>query len=587
MDIIINNHKAVIKKGSSFDYVSENRSFSDADDYTMSITLPLKGCPENREIFGHIDRMDTGTRAIIFEAAIIDRDFSKFGVITIINASETDIKVQFLEGRSAQNFLNDFDTRYINELPLGSYPGSTLPASPASVLGSIDTGAREVALPWVYDSSGDINNEMIMSGEDLVWGQFTVNTGKLSYQPYLITIATRICEALGYTYDFSQWENSDQVHLLVCNTLPAAWDIPQYARALPHWSVAEFFDELEKILVCEIEIDHKAKHISLVMSDNIEWAENEICLQDSCIVDSFNSEVSYQDTICRFRGAANFRYESREDEMWKLDQCKWLVDLLKQQGKYYTEFETLAQLRTWALSINGGLPFVAEDEERGSDMGQLIHVLENNAYYMWIVSPSGNALGCTFGLREVNRFGDVVNDPDSDNDITLGCVPARLDQTDYEHGHCLFLAPANFNEKEELDSNGVRQPAAYSTFLKGEPDEVAEYYDKILLAYWDGESSNEVSNFLDLSFTNRYLPPAPFVDRRFSLERRYRGYLSGLKVMANEKMKVSWLSSSIPNVRAVFHIRGRKYLCEKITATFTENGMSQLLKGEFYPILDE
>ena len=41
MQLIIDGKDAVLKKGSSFDYVSENRSFSDADDYTLSITLPL------------------------------------------------------------------------------------------------------------------------------------------------------------------------------------------------------------------------------------------------------------------------------------------------------------------------------------------------------------------------------------------------------------------------------------------------------------------------------------------------------------------------------------------------------------------
>ncbi len=54
------------------------------------------------------------------------------------------------------------------------------------------------------------------------------------------------------------------------------------------------------------------------------------------------------------------------------------------------------------------------------------------------------------------------------------------------------------------------------------------------------------------------------------------------------KMKTTFkfLADTIPDVRAVFYIKGKKYLCEKITATFTENGMSQLLKGVFYPIVD-
>ncbi|MDE6649512.1 MAG: hypothetical protein K2K45_06255 [Muribaculaceae bacterium] len=54
----------------------------------------------------------------------------------------------------------------------------------------------------------------------------------------------------------------------------------------------------------------------------------------------------------------------------------------------------------------------------------------------------------------------------------------------------------------------------------------------------------------------------------------------------NSKLKKTFkfLADTIPDSRAVFFIRGKKYLCEKITATFTKNGMSQLLKGIFYPI---
>lgn len=59
------------------------------------------------------------------------------------------------------------------------------------------------------------------------------------------------------------------------------------------------------------------------------------------------------------------------------------------------------------------------------------------------------------------------------------------------------------------------------------------------------------------------------------------------QINARQKFKFSWIGNDIPNPRAIFHIRGKRYLCEKITATFTEDGMSQLLKGEFYPLLDE
>lgn len=51
-----------------------------------------------------------------------------------------------------------------------------------------------------------------------------------------------------------------------------------------------------------------------------------------------------------------------------------------------------------------------------------------------------------------------------------------------------------------------------------------------------------------------------------------------------KKYNFSFLADEIPDVRAVFHIKGGRYLCEKITATFTEEGRSKKLKGVFYRI---
>lgn len=59
------------------------------------------------------------------------------------------------------------------------------------------------------------------------------------------------------------------------------------------------------------------------------------------------------------------------------------------------------------------------------------------------------------------------------------------------------------------------------------------------------------------------------------------------KIDGKKKYQFSFLSDTLPNPRALYYIRGGKYVCEKITATFKESGMSQLLKGTFYRVLDE
>ena len=45
-------------------------------------------------------------------------------------------------------------------------------------------------------------------------------TKGFSFQPNLLWLTKKICDALGYAYDFTKWEQSDYKYLLVCNTLP-------------------------------------------------------------------------------------------------------------------------------------------------------------------------------------------------------------------------------------------------------------------------------------------------------------------------------------------------------------------------------
>ena len=58
ISLTIDGKEAALKKGSSIEYVSENRIFTDADDYNMEIELPLAECPQNIDIFGHLTRKD-------------------------------------------------------------------------------------------------------------------------------------------------------------------------------------------------------------------------------------------------------------------------------------------------------------------------------------------------------------------------------------------------------------------------------------------------------------------------------------------------------------------------------------------------
>lgn len=82
---------------------------------------------------------------VFFDCEIRDKGFYKFGSITITEISETEVKTQFLEGRSEQNFDKTFDKVYINELDLGT-PATTYKSgiTPANV----GTPRTQAASAW-------------------------------------------------------------------------------------------------------------------------------------------------------------------------------------------------------------------------------------------------------------------------------------------------------------------------------------------------------------------------------------------------------------------------------------------------------
>lgn len=597
MELIVEGKKAVLKKGSSFDYVSENRSLSDADDYTLSITLPLAGCPQNIAIFGHVNRADFTHRSIVKEATLIDNALCKNGVVTVVGADESDVKVQFLEGRSVQNFDTTFDDIYINELDLGTYPQSKLPETPTYL--TLKDGWEWTYLPW-WNESGDgvFNNEVFSDSKGkYYWGQDAKDIGKLSYQLYLIVYAKRICKAVGYTFDFSAWEHSDDRFLLVCNALPASWDMPEFAKALPRWTVAEFFTELEKLLVCEFDIDHRSKHIAMTYTHEVQAIGYEVQLEN--VLDAIATEVSYGDDLVQYRGSANIKYADRGDDGWKMSQCQWLVNALK-NGKLYKEFETVEEFKAYLevhvgtsnLFIGYGV-YTTADEPRNEYLNTLYHCKENDCYYILFVEQSKPYENATYynywiKLMQVNEFGDLIRNKGDNNDIELNIVPARIENAGDGHGYAIYLSPSSINGEEDVDEDGIRQTATYSNLLKGEADSDGGYYDHIHVAYWDGTSRNPDMTYQtneSVESIRRYKGiPCPIADERLSLKNRYAGYLGGINVDTAEKMQLSWIATSIPDVRSVFCYRGKKYLCAKITATFTEDGMSQLLKGDFYRI---
>jgi hypothetical protein len=613
MKITINGKVAAIKSGSSFEYVSENRLFTGSDGYTLSIDFPLKDCAQNQAIFGLINRRDIALGTLRFNCEISDKNVFLSGTLTITKLTETVVTGQFLEGRSAQNFDDTFDDIYINELDLGLPDDMSTDVSPETAwhLGG-NPDLLPVALPWVNDSNDGATNNFATYDEKqgcYVWDEDTIDTGGLSYFPYLLPLVKSICKCkeVGYDCDFSVWENSQWRYLLCCNALPYAWEIYGYARALPHWTMTELFENLEFLLGCEFEINHRAQSIEMTFTSDVLKAKSITRIEN--VVDSFSTEVSADEHSSDYVACKNYKFKEPGEDWWGYQDCNWFIEDVKYAQGDYKEFATFNEVWDAAQeSKTYKVPFT--ERKINHSIGTVYYAADIDMYFMhkvdrkqYVRASKGDTCNwCqyTTHLIAINTFGErVVDDSDDADEQELELMPVRIDDTDDDHGLAMFLSPSSYSEAyddstdsdkiEDWDDLPFSQSHNYQALGNGDIDE-AEYYSSICVGFYNGDLS-----FPKLSPTPHVAPVEltenwQFARTNWSMQLARPDTLLAQdypKIDPKIKYTFSFLADNIPDVRGVFLIGGKKYVCAKVTATFSETGMSELLKGEFYPVTED
>ena len=187
-------------------------------------------------------------------------------------------------------------------------------------------------------------------------------------------------------------------------------------------------------------------------------------------------------------------------------------------------------------------------------------------------------------------FGDsIVNE--SGETVEIKIVPVWIDEA-YADGN--FKGNAFFLECGEYrnGANGtIPWDFADKKLTEGDSGKSVEYFDKLYMGFWSGTTYNAMYGkytFPVIDHVLTYPREMNFELTGFSMRLRTNlfGTNNGTYQIDNtKKYTFKFLADDIPNVRSLFIIQGQRFICEKITATFGENGMSQLLKGVFYPVV--
>lgn len=580
MEIIVDGRLAALKKGSSFDYIAENRFFTDSDSYTLSMEFPLRGCPQNTEIFGHLHRVEVDADDVVFDCEIRDKLFVVRGTLTVVGMSEVEVKCQFLEGRSAQNFRKDLDEIYLNELSLFS-PFSRLvnDPNPLQMWKSYSTAAKTVALPWVNNNSGNIQNEVTYQGN----GSYKWKTSTVSLQPYLMYLLDEIFKAVGLKTELNALKNSRFRKLVVFNTVPVAWDVSNYALALPHWSITEFLEELEKFFLGKFHVDFKEGKVTFEF--NSDALRSIPSMEITNVIDEFSADISEEDGS-DYQEARNLKYADGGHEMWKYADCDWFITARKAFLQNESYLEILADKMSNFRLIS---------RQNANSVNKLYYAVDAKTYFVfrYVRMYDGQR---QMAMQPVNVFAQrTVNSSKPDDADEINIVPAWIDDTTEQLGQCVFLDLPDLEndeggENSGTQSDGDRLKTLSTRLLERGQKEQQEFLDKIYVGFWDNEIDkkgkmprpyiDKVTTFED--FTYLYKPEFSMRLNDTTESMRERIF----RIDGKKKCTFTFLSKTIPNPRCVFYINNKKYLAAKIKAQFNaETGLSEKMQMECYRII--
>lgn len=599
MRILIDGKEVVPKEDFSFEYTAENRLFRGRDGYTMSISFPIYGCPQNVKAFGYTNRIEIRGGQKHYDCLISDKNCHIEGVLSIVKVKGGEVDCQFAEGKCAQTMTDPLGEIYICDLDLGS-PIQTDAAivAPAQAWKSIDDGAESVALPFINSAYPETPNNWVTCNVGTKVYSWNSEIKKIAWQPYLLTIAERVCEAMGYTPDFSAWRSSWNRHLIICNCLPAEWDRSGYADALPRWTVTKFFEEIELLLVCEFDFDHIGK--TVVMTYSADAISNAGAVSIDNVLDEYISTYNDEGSDCEYLPVKGLKYADGNGKAWKYQACDWLMNT----NPTAKEYDTLASLvdRNSRRTIldeagDGGILEVSWGELVGPEptlmtTDAILYAKDEDTYYAmrpigeenYTMADGATGTSPVYVLEAVNIFGSSRG---SDDGETVDIVPVSIVDTyvsqSNDRGYMMELSPSGSNGDDGSESLGTEITKKIEA---GAPESKGNVYDQMYVAFWNGHKPDPnfaVYPAVDGRCVCQNWRPSKWYDSYSLRLDRVRKDIP--QVDASRKLSISWVGDTIPNPRAIFYIKGVKCICEKITATFTGDGMSQLLKGEFWPAI--
>lgn len=605
MKIIVDGKQAVMKKGSSFEYHSENPLFTEAEDYSFDIEFPMKDCPQNILIFGalHVKGVDIST--VSFPCEIITDSFDKNGILNITEVNDSCVKGQFLEGMSSGIAMTDVLGKYLDEIDFSEYDGTSGSQASLDRVG----GAGWVNL-LVYDSEKEdfyrLREDTVLFGSNAkVWQVQEMR------HVYLKTLIGNIGSILNINIDVSVLSSIPMYDSIVVanatyeSEYKNSKDYMELEKSLPHWTVREFFENISKFFGCISYIDSASR--SIILRTKYESAgsgqKKSLSVLDEFEVELCEEEAGYE---------GNKRYALPDEcNPDNLNMCPWIYEHESSFVKYGIEtvestlkYVAKNSLSTYIPMLNDNVVIDVDNTNR--IWGLIYKIEERND-----IDPESGVEGkgekfCRYEV--LNQYGDFIDGEE------LKVVPAPLEmkkmrigyqfgpngkESTYLNYSLYYRVPViKIVEKENVENSNARE-------VVKEGNKKPNPYDKLYMVLHSGSIERygyhlntrryEVDTATEydaatIAATEGNVPFYSAGVRLYSytlspVDSRIQVNSSLPRVDESKLYRYKFLSKTLPDPKAIYVIKGKEYACLRLTAHFTVDGMSEHIEGEFYEIV--
>lgn len=208
-----------------------------------------------------------------------------------------------------------------------------------------------------------------------------------------------------YICNYKPTKASDWSFYPVTNSFPSsvALQLP-IAKALPHWTVATFIDEVEKLCACIFLFNTYNKTVDIIQLDKFYGDMAEVYdVPDNCILDEYEFEFS-DDESDKDLATGNVSFAKEYTDKF-LKFSREVKDTIETHNHYVNYDELLAAYDSLSVANRKKVLFI--DDNTGRE-------------YICYVDEKGNDK-----MLEVNVWADLIREGGGSGDVELKIVPAN------------------------------------------------------------------------------------------------------------------------------------------------------------------